>query len=882
MLRTLKNGNRAHSRSIVAGAILFAMITGSFLAVRAQAAEIPSPESFAGHKIGEDGRLVPYPKVVEYFHKLAAASERVSVEVAGKSTLGNDMLVVVLTSEQNQKNLERYRSIARRLANPDQLTQEDAEKLIAEGKTIVLITCSIHSTEVGSTQMSLEFAYEMARAQDPATLAWLDDVILLLMPSINPDGQVMVIDWYNKYRGTQFEGGRLPWLYHHYVGHDNNRDYYMLTQKETQVVNDVLYHRWFPQVYLDEHQMGSAGPRMFVPPQADPLDPDIPSMIFRLADTLGTGMSLRLEEAGKTGVGHNMIYDSYWPGGTRNTAWWKNVVGLLTEVASARIATPLYIEPGELQGGRKGLPEYGRRSNFPSPWPGGWWRLRDIIDYELVATRSLLESSSLYRRELLTNFYRLGREAIERGASNAPYAFIVPNTQHDPAAAARMIDILLRNGLRVHRAEEELAVSSARYPAGSYVIGAAQPYRAFALTMLRPQRYPEVVPYEGGPIYPPYDVTSWSLPIAMGVEVVEAGEPVRGSLSRITQPDWPGGQVKSGAGGYIIPHSSDTVFTAMNRLLKKGKKLYWLQEAIEGGSVGDIYLPPEEVKPDALNRLSAETHTPIRPLKVRPSGDAYHVRPVRVGLYKPWIASMDEGWTRWLLERYEFPFVNLNNGQIKDGSFTRQIDVLLFPDVNKNILRDGKPDGESARFFSPLPPEYAGGVGEEGGQKIKEWIEQGGTAVALDSAADYLIELLGLPVKNVLAGIPRSRFNCPGSMLRLQVDNTHPLAYGMKKEEAGYFGGSPAFETRVPDARFRRRVVASYPEHDDQILISGYLKGADLLERRAAVVELKVGKGRVILIGFHAQHRAQPHRTFKLLFNALYLGGLEETTLNAK
>ncbi|MFQ5778956.1 MAG: hypothetical protein ACE5IP_13200, partial [Terriglobia bacterium] len=644
-------------------------------------------------------------------------------------------------------------------------------------------------------------------------------------------------------------------------------------------VNDVLYHRWFPQVFLDMHQMGRTGPRLFVPPQTDPLNLKVHSMIFRLADLLGTNMALRLEEAGKRGVGHDMIYDSYWPGGTRNTAWWKNVVGLLTEAASARLATPVYIEPGELRGGFKGLPEYKRRSNFPSPWRGGWWRLRDIMDYEYVALRSLLESSARYRRDLLAAFYRLSREGLERGGSEPPYAFIIPPEQHDEVAAAQLVALLLRHGVRVHRAETEFRVGNRRYPAGSYVILAAQPYRPFVLEMLRPQRYPEVVPYVGGPILPPYDVASWSLPLSMGVTTVEAEAPFEAQLRRIEAPAWPGGPVAEAPGGYLIPHSADSAFTALNRLLKQEKAVYWLQEASANGTVGDIYLPPGQLSSAELGRLSRELHVPVQPVSQAPSGSAYRVHATRVGLYKPWVASMDEGWTRWLLEQYEFPFTNLSNQQIRDGSFKEEIDVLVLPDVGKSIITKGEPPEERRRFFTPLPPEYAGGLGKEGGEHLKEWVEQGGTVAALDSSAAYLIELLKLPVTNVLAKVKSERFRCPGSMLRLEVDNTHPLAYGMRPIEAGYFASSPAFRTRPPDARFARRVVASYPEHEDEILLSGYLKGGKLLERRAAVVELRVGKGRVVLIGFRAQHRAQPHRTFKLLFNALYLPGLEETTL---
>jgi hypothetical protein len=582
-------------------------------------------------------------------------------------------------------------------------------------------------------------------------------------------------------------------------------------------------------------------------------------------------MSVRLEQAGKTGVGHNMIYDSYWPGGTRNTAWWKNVVGLLTEAASVRRATPIYIEPGELRGGRKGFPEYGRRSNFPSPWPGGWWRLRDIMDYEEIALRALIETTARFRPEILSAFYQMGRKQVELGKSEAPYAFLVPAEQHDPVAAARMVDLLLRHGIRVERAEEAIQVDNQRYAAGTYVIPAAQPYRAFLLTMLRPQRYPEVLPYADGPIIPPYDVTSWSLPLSMGVEVAEAEEALAGRVSPIDAVEWPGGAVDAGSG--------DSAFTAMNRLLADGKSVYWLQQPSAGGDVGDIYLPAGEVTAEELSRLSADVHVPIQSLATKPSGDAYRVQPTRVGLYKPWLASMDEGWTRWLFEQYEFPHVNLVNQEIKEGAFAEEVDVVVFPDISSSIIKEGKPSGRSARFFEPLPPEYAGGIEKEGGEHLKKWVREGGAVIGLDASTDYLVELFELPVTNVLDKVSRERFNAPGTMLRLLVDTEHPMAYGMRPVEAGYFSNSRAFSTRLPGARFDRRVVATHPEHDDEILVSGYLKGAEMLERRAAVVDFKVGKGRVVLIGFRAQHRAQPHRTFKLLFNALYLPKLESVAL---
>ncbi len=846
------------------------------LAAGAAHAAIPTPEEFAGHPAGADRRLVAYSKVVEYLRLVAGASDRVAVETAGRSTLDHEMVTVVLTSAANQATLERTREIGRLLANPDRITGGEAAALAGEGKVVALVTCTIHSTEVGCTQMAMEFVHDFATTEDPKKKRWMEDVVLLLMPSINPDGQVMVVDWYKKHLGDEYEGGRMPWLYHHYVGHDNNRDFYMLTQKETRVVNEVLYWRWFPQVYLDEHQMGSTGPRMFVPPQTDPLAPEISSLIFRQADLIGTNMSYRLEEAGKTGVGHNMIYDSYWPGGTRNTAWWKNVTGLLTEVASVRIASPIRIEPGELRGGYKGLPEYNRRSNFPSPWTGGWWRLRDIVDYELIATWALVETCSQYREEMLRNFYEMGRREVEAGASGPPFGWVVPPDQHDPVAAARLVDLLLRHGVRVHAADSPLVVGRVTWPAGTYVIPAAQPYRAFLLTMLRPQRYPEVRPYRNGPIIPPYDVTSWSLPISMGVEIEELGQPLPAIPPAITEPLWPGGAVGEAPGGYLLSHAHDTVYPAMNRLLAGKKKVYWLtgDKAPEGP--GAVWVPAGEATSEEMTAISSELHLPVRALTAAPAGARLRVAPVRVGLFKPWRASMDEGWTRWLLEQYEFPYRNLANEDVRKGVFEGSVDVLLFPDVSKEILEKGEPGGDRARFAGKLPPEFQGGIGEEGAGKIREWVRSGGTLVAIDSSTDYAIDLFELPVRNVLRGVDGERFSCPGSMLRLLVDNRHPLGFGLRAEEAGYFAGSPAFRTSVPDARFERHVVARYPDHRDDILVSGYLKGAGLLARRAAVVDFGVGKGRVVLIGFRAQHRAQPHRTFKLLFNALYLGGLNE------
>jgi hypothetical protein len=851
--------------------------------------EIPTPAETFGHEVGADYKLIPYPEVLSYLDTVAAASDRVSIEDAGRSTLDNPMRVVVLTSKENQENLERLREIARLLAKPGDLTPGQSQQLVDEGKVIALVTCTIHSTEVGSTQMVTEFVHDFATTEDPEKLAWMEEVVLLVMPSINPDGQVMIVDWYNKWLGTDFEGGRMPWLYQHYVGHDNNRDFYMLSQKETQVVNEVAYHRWFPQAFLDEHQMGSTGPRMFVPPQTDPLNEEVHSLIFRLADVLGTNMSFRLEEAGKTGVGHNMIFDSYWPGATRNTAWWKNVTGLLTEVASARIASPIYVDPGELRGRGKGIPEYGRRSNFPSPWEGGWWRLRDIVEYELVATWAFLEANAENRVSILGNMNRMARWSVNNGLTEPPYAFVIPPDQHDPVAAAKLVDLLLRHGVEVAVASDALEVGYSVYPAGTTVIPAAQPYRPFLLTMLRPQRYPEVRNATDAGILEPYDVASWSLPLSMGVEVIEASEPIGTSLEPLTEANWPRPQVDEAAAGHLIPAAADSAYPAINRLLADGLKVHRLAADSEAGNRGDIYLSAASVDASALGEIADELHVPVVPLPNTPSAEMLQVKSARVGLFKPWVASMDEGWTRFVLEQYEFPLATISNEQIRSGEFTDEVDVLLFPAVSPSIISKGEPASGSRyrRWWTPMPPKYAGGIDTspeadddgkkkkdakktKGGEHIKEWVKAGGTVVALDSSSQYFIDLFELPVSDVLAKVDRDDFNCPGSTLRVEMNMDSPLTFGIQAQEAIYFADSPAFRTRVPDPRFGRKVIARYPDDDKDVLMSGYLEGGSLLEKRAAVVEIEVGKGRVILIGFRAQHRAQPVRTFKLLFNTLY------------
>ncbi len=847
----------------------------------AAAGAIPSPSQALGFPVGADRQLADYHQIVSYLKRLASASPRIRIERLGETTLGNEFIMAVISSPQNLKNVQRYKEIARRLHDPRGLSQEQIGALVREGKAIVLVTCSIHASEIGASQMAMEWAHALVTANDPETLRRLDNVILLLVPSLNPDGQIMETEWYRKWVGTQYEGGRLPWLYHHYVGHDNNRDWYMLTQKETIALNRAVYHEWFPTVWLDEHQMGSNGPRIFVPPYADPVAHSLDALIFRGLNLIGTNMAWRLEEAGKSGVIYGYSYDAYWPGGTRNTAWWKNIFGLLTEVASARMATPAQVEPSELSGGRKGLIEYTKQINYPNPWPGGTWRLRDIMDYERIVSDALLETAAQYREDFLRGQAKLALEAVTAATPGEHYR--ISTGQRDPVTAARLAHLMRQHGV-------EVLVSA---DGKDFLIPAAQPYGRFVTEMFSRQRYPEVRPAQGSEIMPPYDVAAWSLPLMMDVNVEKVTlTPERAtSLRPITDADWPPGRVVGQGSLFAVLPTTNNATRLVNAVLKNGGRVSVTGEKF--AAVGREF-PPGTFLIEAaggLNDLAAKYHLEVVALAAAPHVAMSKLRPVRIGLYKPWLASIDEGWTRWLLEQYEFEVKSLDNKSIRAGNLNAQFDAIILPDVDREVILDGRPHREegSMRYFEELPPEYQGGIGREGAQALKDFVARGGTLIALASAGDFIMDQFNVPVRNVLARVRSSEFLCPGSLLRIHLDPANPIAYGMGDQAAAFLESGIAYQTAPPGGELQRSVAAWYPSDAEDVLLAGWIRGAERLERRAAVVSFKMGRGSVspssgaksapggklVLFGFRVQHRAQTEGTFKLLFNAIRWAGMD-------
>ena len=831
------------------------------------------PEKFLGFRVGADRRLADYGQITAYLKQLSTETKRIKWIEIGTSTLKKPMHMAVISSEENMANLDAYRRIAGRLRDPLNLAPEEARRLAVEGKVILLITCNIHSTEVASSQMAMELAYKLVIGDTPFPAEkTLRDVIVLLIPSTNPDGLQMVCDWYRRYLGTSFEGGRMPYLYHPYAGHDNNRDWFMFNLEETRAVTRVLFHDWFPQIHIDEHQMNSNGARLFIPPFMDPPTPEIQPLLWREIALFGTGMAFDLEQKGYTGVVHRRNFTGWWIGACDDTSWLHNVVGLLSEAASVRIATPVYIEPTEVE---KTFVE--KRIDFPNPWPGGWWRLRDIVDYELELSFSLIKTASLHKEDFLLNFYRLNRNSLEKRGTNEPFAFIVPPEQNDGLTAHKMLEIMDFGGIEIHQATESFTADRKLYPAGSFVVLMSQPYKPYAQTLLGIQHYPDLRENQTLPPVPPYDNAGWTLPLQMGVTVDRIETPFTAKLKKLSViPAAAPAAPQASSPYWALDSRINASYSAAFTLLQSGVAVSRIRERIKRGGI-DLAAGSFLIRDSPQARDAWPTIFKRRPVPCVPLGEASGITAVplknrRIALYQSYAAGEDEGWTRCVFDNFGVPYSVIHNRDFKKIEKTglkSRFDVVIFPSENADIIKTGKPKSDSrwARYFTPLPPEFEGGIEKEGVAALKKFVAEGGILIALNEACELVIKEFQPPVQNTLEGIDNSKFFCPSSILRIRVDPDTPIGYGMSEESAALFADSQAFDTWVPSGDWDRKVVASFPK--ENILLSGWLTGEELIARKAAIVDLRYHKGRIILMGIRVQNRAQTHGTYKFLFNAL-------------
>jgi hypothetical protein len=848
---------------------------------------LPAPEQFFGHAVGAEKKLVRWDKQLEYFKAIAKGSDRVLYQEVGKTTNDNPFILLVISSSANLRNIERLKQINRRLFDPRTIASDrEARDLIQEARIFVLVTCSIHSTEIGANQMTPEAVYRLATEKTPEIQSILDNVVFLLVPNLNPDGQIMVVDWYNKNLGTPYENASMPWLYHPYVGHDNNRDAYMFTQKETRLIGKILYKDWLPEVWLDEHQMGSGGARIFVMPASDPINPNVDPWIYRSTGMLGFAQGAALERAGKEGIIYGEQYTYWWEGAMAWAGWWHNMLGLLTEVASANLATPieqLKATPGQPQaagggpgrGGRGGggplSPPNDRqfRANYPRPWLGGRWTLRDIVDYDEIATFGLLQTAASLRLELLDGLYAVGKRQIELGKKGDPYAIVVPRDQADRPTVVKMLQTLALGGVEVHQAQTAFSADDVNYPAGTYVILLAQPFRPYAKDMLEAQVYPKISPAPGQPARPPYDVAGWSLGMQMGVSTIFVARPFDANLRKLDSVDLPAGQVTGQGSVFLLSHEPNNSLVAVNRLLKGGYQVSWTTAAANVGGknwpAGTIIVRGGKDLAATMAGLAKSLGIEAVAAEAPANLAAMRIRSPRTALYQPWGGNMDEGWTRWLLEQNEFPFVTVHPEDLRNGNPSDNFDAIIFPDMGSQQIIAGQTGAN-------VPEQYRGGIEESGLKELQAFLEGGGSVITLGRSSNLLIDKFAAPFKDGLQGTKREEFFCPGSVLRVLVDNANPIGYGLKEDVDSYFANAMALEP-VTSAKLQANQVVRYPK--DNILRSGWLTGESFLANKIAVAEVKLGKGRMVLMPLKVQQRAQPYATFKLLFNAILTSAVD-------
>jgi len=870
----------------------------------ARQTQVPTPEEFFGFRIGTDGELARYPKILEYFQHLSKTTNRIKYQELGKTTMGNPYVLATISAPENLAQLDKLVVINRRLANPRGLPEAEAKRLAQEGRAFYLLYGTIHSTEVGNTQAITEIVHRLATDTSPEIRQILDNVVLLVVPSQNPDGQLLVIDHWYKTKGTPF-ARVYPDLYHKYVGHDDNRDWFMFTQVETRLAVEKIHSAFRPIITHDMHQMGSSGARIFVPPFDDPYDPNIHPILAQGQAAVGHAMASALVAEGKGGVEWQSRYDLWAP--ARQYMVYHGQPRILTEIASVDLADPIVNPAG------KDVP-FGPqepRATFPLPYTRSDWHLRQIVDYGVTAAFAGISHVARYRTTWLENFYKVHAAWVNRKA--APYAFVIPAAQRDPFETYELLEILRIGEVEIHLAKAPFSASGRQYAAGSWVIKLAQPYGAFAKTMLERQKYPDLRVFPGGPPKPPYDVTGHTLGLLMGVEVdqiehpFEAGlEPVRTLRPTLTpmpaKPQW----------AYLIGPESNAAFIAVARLQAAGIAIYRAAHAFEASgrkfAPGTWIVPPLPEATRILADVSIAAGLSVAPADKPVPVDAFRLKPTtRIGLWRG-ANNMPGGWMKWLFEQYGFNHRTIASADL-NGDIAGQYDAIVLPDGTSRdtIIRGLDPKRHDKEWA------WAYGVGEAGWKKLGDWVRGGGTLVAIGSAVETARDLLDLPIEKALPESSRGRrgggpdtaarestdanrvlreafssparldaalrervidpsslFYCPGSLLQNEFNTAHPVAFGMPATWPVFFESDQAYRLR-PGFAIQSEVVSRYPT-EGPILQSGWLLGENLLRDQANVVAFRVGNGFVVTMGSQIDFRTQPRATFKLLFNALFHG----------
>lgn len=831
---------------------------------------ITSPEDFFGFRMGTDRKLARWDRIVEYFYQLDEESDRLKVYNMGPSSEGHPFLIVLITSPENMSILDRLQERNKKISDPRGISTEEIDRCISEGKAVMFQSMSLHASEVGATQMAPELTFDLLSREDEDAQRILDNVLFFMIPSFNPDGQVMITDWYRETVGTRYEGLGMPYLYHKYCGHDNNRDGDYHNLPESKYAAKAMFIDWIPQAYIDHHHMGSYGARFYVPPYCDPIRPYADPLVWREISWYGAHIAYRLEEEGFQGVLNAAQYAGWGHFGWHWITPFHNIAGMLTESATTNLATPVFIHPEQLKAGDRMFPEYEAQSTFPNPWPGGWWHLRNIVEQQKSAAWSLLDMAARNRETILRTAYLKARNQTQRGLESEIKAIVIPAEQHDYLTSVKMINTLLRSGIEIHKAEEDFEVEGMHYPERSWVISLAQPKMGLIRNLLTETHYVDNAwtRHEDGNPITPYDMATHTMYEFMGVRADAVKAAVEGKLTKLEGPEKMEGKLvgsAAGAAGYIIDGRQNAAFRAVNMLVDRGLKLRRLDFPVDGNRAGDFILEkaPEEVLAD----VAAETGVDFRALDRVPENGLHPVRRGRLGLFQRYYGgNMDEGWTRLCLENFSFPYATLMSEEIKAGDLNKKFDVIVIPQDSRMAITGIFPE-DSRVHPEEYPEKYRSGIGKEGIKNLNTFVKNGGTLVTLGNSCDFAIHEFDLKIKDVTRGLNNREFFCPGSTLRVDIDNTHPLGYGMPGEGLLLCWSGPAYEiipSRHNDAY--KTVVRYKPEN---LLKSGWLDGEEKIAKKCALITTNFGQGRIVLIGFRTQHRDQTDGTFKFLFNCI-------------
>ncbi|HPF52841.1 MAG TPA: M14 family metallopeptidase [Draconibacterium sp.] len=867
---------------------LFAVLLQINAKAQITSQQVQSPKEFFGFQPGDDRMLLNYESLTEYLKKLADTSPRVKMLEIGKTAMGKPMYLVLFSSPENINNIDQLKKINKELAINPNLSETQLSEYCSKGKVFIMATLSMHATEVGPSQAAALVAYKLATSTDADLLKQMEDVVYMMVPSSNPDGMDMVVKHYMDSKDTKYEGSSLPQVYNKYVGHDNNRDFVTLTQSANKAIARVYNTEWYPQVLVDKHQMGSTGARYFVPPNHDPIAENVDERIWNWSWIFGSNMAKDMTANGLMGVTQHSIFDNYWPGSTE-TGIWKNMISLLTECASVQLAKPIYIEKTELSGGSSGLAEYEKGINMPAPWEGGWWRLSDIVAYEMSSSFSLIKTGSFHKKDILRNRNVLCKAQVEKGKTLAPAYYVLPGKQHDESELIALLSLLHEHGIEVYKTTKELRYNDKIIEEGDYVVPLAQAYRPFIKEVMEKQEYPVRHFSKGGEIMRPYDITSWSLPLQQGIFSYQIDEVVAALDKRLSQVQFPfetDSPVSVDTKTLVFPVKNNESFKAVFAAMSKGIDISRVTKEFSSDDIklepGDFVISVNAKKTADLNQILSELT--VEPL-IYTKEITDNIKPLTlpgIALVETVFSDMDAGWTRYIFDTYHIPFTLLKPEEIKDDDLSKY-DVIVFPSTNKSLLVDAKRKSRDGSYSIPnYDPKYLKGMEKEGVQKLMKYLNDGGTIISWGESTalffgdqtiktsdkkDAEKEEFELPVRDISSTI--KGFYAPGSLFNVDLLPGHPLTLGMEKTARVFTEGSPVFATSIPYFDTDRRVIATYSE--DEVLASGYAENQELIEGKPTMVWVRKGKGNLVLYGFSPQFRASTPGTYKLLFNSLLL-----------